>query len=63
MKTVVQSIQFVTEIRIWNFTNKEQTHTDVGRGPREVVYTHSWSWALLEKPPVVQLLKKFLKFC
>jgi hypothetical protein len=26
------------------------------------VITHSWSWALLEKPPVVQLLKNFPKF-
>jgi hypothetical protein len=22
-------------------------------------FTHSWSWALLEKPPIVQLLKNF----
>jgi hypothetical protein len=24
--------------------------------------THSWSWALLEKPPIVQLLKNFPAF-
>jgi hypothetical protein len=25
-------------------------------------FTHSWSWALLEKPPVVQLLNNFPAF-
>jgi hypothetical protein len=25
--------------------------------------THSWSWALLEKLPIVQLLKNFTAFC
>jgi hypothetical protein len=25
-------------------------------------FTHSWSWALLEKPPIVQLLKNFPAF-
>jgi hypothetical protein len=28
----------------------------------EVSYTHSWSWALLEEPPIVQLLKSFPAF-
>jgi hypothetical protein len=27
-----------------------------------VTITHSWSWAVLEKPPIVQLLKKFPAF-
>jgi hypothetical protein len=27
-----------------------------------LIFTHSWSWALLEKPPAVQPLKKFPAF-
>jgi hypothetical protein len=27
-----------------------------------VIFTHSWSWAFLEKPPIVQLLKNFPAF-
>jgi hypothetical protein len=30
--------------------------------PRTDRPTHSWSWALLEKPPIVQLLKNFPAF-
>jgi hypothetical protein len=26
-----------------------------------MIFTHSWSWALLEKPPIVQLLKNFIE--
>jgi hypothetical protein len=28
----------------------------------DMLINHSWSWALLEKPPIVQLLKNFQEF-
>jgi hypothetical protein len=34
----------------------------IRHGPHRIWLTHSWSWALLEKPPIVQLLKNFPAF-
>jgi hypothetical protein len=36
--------------------------SSVPRWVYKLLHTHSWSWALLEKPPIVQLLKNFLAF-
>jgi hypothetical protein len=43
-------------------SNLEHKCKVLGSGSAIYTLTHSWSWAILEKPPIVQLLKNFPAF-
>jgi hypothetical protein len=55
-------IRLIRFIGISNLGTWDQWTCTLTVRARQSIITHSWSWALFEKPPVVQLLKKFPAF-